>query len=61
VADAPDVVGLAGDHFALGLALGGLELLASALDPREPLDDGDSHRVVVEGVGAATRTRPTGG
>ena len=40
VAHAPDVVRLAGDHLALGLPLGGLELVALLLDPRQPLDDG---------------------
>ena len=44
-------MGLAGDHLALGLARGGLELLALPLDPRQALDDREPDLVVVEALG----------
>lgn len=45
---APDVVRLAGDHLALGLALGIFELLALPLDPRQPLNHCEAHLLVIK-------------
>ena len=61
VANTPYVVGLAGDHLSRRLAGGRPELFALPLDPRQALDDGQADLLLVEALGAATRTRPMGG
>jgi len=57
MAASADVVRLRRDHLSFGLPLGGLELVALALDPRQALHDGQTDVLVVE-LGRGGHTNP---